>query len=441
LSTGQYAETILLDNANDDKPDFPAGQYTLLYDGEGTIQFDLQSATIVSQTAGRMVVNVAASQNGVYLMVTATNPANYLRNIRFIMPGYENTYLLQPFNPQFLSRLTGYRALRFMEWMMTNNSTVANWSDRAAVGDYTWSWRGVPLEVMIELANATGLPPWFNIPVKATDDYVLQFAVMVELLLKPSIHYYVEYSNENWNSMFTQTQWVQSQGLASGYSADPTIAGFYYNAARSSKIFSIFHSALSSSSRLNRVMAGQASNSWLSDQMLAFQNSFVNADVLAIAPYFNCDDSGSGGFGVIGDPSTETQVDRMTVDQIINVELAHINGCAAQEMQSTAAVARKYGLKMVAYEGGQGLVGIGAAQNDAAMTNLFKAANRDSRMTSLYAQYLSNWLSAGGDLINHYTDVAAYTKYGCWGALEYQDQSPASSPKYQALMTFASQNP
>ena len=59
LQPGQYAETIFLDNALDDHSDFPAGQYTLLYDGEGTIQFDLQSATIVSQTPGRMLVNVA----------------------------------------------------------------------------------------------------------------------------------------------------------------------------------------------------------------------------------------------------------------------------------------------------------------------------------------------------------------------------------------------
>lgn len=46
----QYAETIMLDNAFNDESHYPAGQYTLLYDGQGSISFDLQSATIVSQT-------------------------------------------------------------------------------------------------------------------------------------------------------------------------------------------------------------------------------------------------------------------------------------------------------------------------------------------------------------------------------------------------------
>jgi hypothetical protein len=441
LQPGQYAETIFLDNALDDHPDFPAGQYTLLYDGEGTIQFDLQSATIVSQTPGRMVVNVDAAQNGVYLMVTATNPNNYLRNIRFIMPGFESTYLTSPFNPQFLKRLNGYKVLRYMEWMLTNGSTVRNWSDRPLPGDYTWTLRGVPLETLIQLANLTGVTPWFNIPAQATDAYVRQFAALVNQQLSPSLRFYLEYSNETWNGSFSQTSWIQAQGLAAGYSTNATIAGFYYTSARSSSIFATVRSVLTTPSRMIRVIASQAANSWLSDQMLAFQNSFANADVLAIAPYFNCDDTATGGFGVLGDPSTAAQVDAMTVDQVINVELAHINGCANQEMVSTAAVARKYGLKMVGYEGGQSLVGYNGAENDTLMTALFKGANRSVRMTALYAQYLANWVAAGGDMFASYSDVCSFTKYGNWGSMEYQDQDPATAPKYQALMTFAAQHP
>jgi hypothetical protein len=441
LQPGQYAETIFLDNALDDHADFPAGQYTLLYDGEGTIQFDLQSATIVSQTPGRMVVNVASAQNGVYLMVMATNPANYLRNIRFIMPGCESTYLTSPFNPQFLQRLGGYKVLRYMEWMLTNGSTVRNWSDRPLPGDYTWTLRGVPLETLIQLANLTGITPWFNIPAQATDSYVKQFAALVNQQLSPSLRFYLEYSNETWNGSFSQTAWIQAQGLAAGYGTNTTMAGFFFTSARSSSIFATFKSVLTTPSRMIRVIASQAANSWLSDQMLAFQNSFANADVLAIAPYFNCDDTATGGFGVLGDPSTAALVDAMTVDQVVTVELAHINGCANPEMQSTAAVARKYGLKVVAYEGGQSLVGYNGAENDSLMTALFKGANRSTRANSLYAQYLANWVAAGGDIFVQYSDVSSYTKYGNWGSMEYQDQDPATAPKYQALMTFAAQHP
>jgi hypothetical protein len=37
-----------------------------------------------------------------------------LRNICFIMPGFESTYASQPFHPLFLQRLQNYKVLRFM---------------------------------------------------------------------------------------------------------------------------------------------------------------------------------------------------------------------------------------------------------------------------------------------------------------------------------------
>ena len=441
LQPGQYAETILLDNSFGEQSHYPVGNYTLLYDGQGTIEFDLQSASVVSQTPGRMVVNVPPGGNGVFLKVTATNASNPLRNIRFIMPGFEATYQTHPFNPAFTARLQGFKVLRFMEWSLVNGSGVTNWTDRALPTDYTYSIRGVPLEVQIQLANAVKTTPWLNLPVKATDDFMQQFATLVKAQLSPSLNFYLEYSNETWNGMFSQNTWLRSQGVAAGLNTDPTIAAADYTALRATKMFSIFQTVFGGTSRMIRVIASQADNSWLSEQTLAFQNAFASADALAIAPYFNCDDRASGGFGMIGDPLTANQVAAMTADQLIDIELAKINGCALQQMQSNAAVARKYGLKLVAYEGGQSLVGYNGTENNAAVTAVFIASNRSTRMAGLYAQYLQNWISAGGDLFVNFTDVTAYTKYGSFGALEYQDQDINSAPKFQALATFMAQHP
>ncbi|MDQ1469019.1 MAG: hypothetical protein QOJ99_499 [Bryobacterales bacterium] len=441
LQPGQFAETIIFDNALDDHANFPTGQYTLLYDGEGTIQFDLSSATIVSQTPGRMVVAVTSAPYGVFLMITATNPANPIRNIRFIMPGFESSYLAQPFHPLFLQRLQHYRVLRFMEWMLSNGSAVRNWADRAAPSDYTYSLRGVPLEVLIQLTSTLNVTPWFNIPAQASDDYLRQFATTVKTGLRPGAPFYLEYSNETWNTSFSQNGYIQQQGLNLGLSTDPTLAAAYYTAYRSVQMFTIFQSVLGSGAPMIRVIASQAANSWLSDQTLAFQNAFGSADALAIAPYFNCGGQGSGNLGILGDPATANQVTSMTVDQIIDIELAEVNGCALQEMQSNAAVAKKYGLELVGYEGGQSLVGFNGAENNSAMTLLFEQANRSPRMESVYTQYLQNWAASGGDVLVHFNDVGAFTEYGNWGALEYQDQDPNTAPKYRALMTFATQNP
>jgi hypothetical protein len=441
LQSGQYAETIMFDNALDDTAHFPTGQYTLLYDGSGTLSFDLQSAAIVSQTPGRMVVNVASGQNGIYLIESSTDATNPIRNIRFILPGFESTYQTQPFHPLFLQRLQGYQVLRFMEWMLTNGSNVQNWSDRATPADYTYSWRGVPLEVMIQLANAVNAKPWFNIPAKASDDYIRQFATLASQRLNSSLAFYLEYSNETWNTTFSQSAYIQGQGQALGLATNPTQNGAYYTAYRSVQMFNIFQSVFGGTARMTRVIASQAANSWLSDQTLGFQNAFASADALAIAPYFNCSDTAAGGFGILGDPSTASQVAAMSVDQVDDIQLAHINNCALQQMQSNASVAHGYGLKMVGYEGGQSLVGFNGAENNTALTAVFKAANRGSRMNPLYVQYLQNWVAAGGDMFVHYSDVGGYAKYGNFGALEYQDQDPNTSPKYQALTTFAAQHP
>jgi hypothetical protein len=441
LQTGQYAETIIFDNGLDDQAHYPTGDYTLLYDGKGTIGFDLQSATVVSSRQGRMVVNVPGGHDGIFLTIMATDPTNPIRNIRFIMPGFESAYATQPFHPLFLNRLQTYKALRFMDWSLTNGSPVQNWVDRAAPTDYTYVLRGVPLEMMIQLANSTGAMPWFNIPAQATDDYVRQFATLVTQNLAPGAKFYVEYSNETWNGMFSQNSYIRSQGQSLGLSTDPTLAAAYYTAYRSVQIFKILQSVVGTSRRMVRVIASQAANSWLSDQTLGFQNAFGNADALAIAPYFNCSDSASGGFGILGDPATASQVDAMSVDRVIDIELEHINGCAQQQMQSNGAVARSYGLAMVGYEGGQSLVGYNGAENDATMTSLFKAANRSTRMSALYTQYLNNWVAAGGDLLIHFNETGPWTKYGSWGALEYQDQDLTTAPKFQALSAFATQHP
>jgi hypothetical protein len=441
LQAGQYAEAIMFDNALDDAAaDYPSGNYHLFYDGEGTISFDLGTATIVSQLPGELVVNVPGSALGIFLKVTQTNPANPLRNIRFIMPGFENVYQTQPFHPLFLSRLQNYKVLRFMEWMFVNNSTVQNWADRPTLTDYTKTQKGVDLETMIRLANTLHVSPWFNIPHAASNDFVQQFATMVYQQLDPTLPVYIEYSNETWNGMFSQDSYVQSQGLSLGLSQDPTQAGAYYTSLRSVQIFQIFQQVFGGTQRLVRVLPSQAANASMSQQIVSFQNAAAYADVLAVAPYYSmCSDQAIGGWGFLGDESTQNQVAAMTPDQVLDIEMMHIQNCALDQMTSSRAVAQQYGLNLVAYEGGQSLQGTGTAQNNTDLNALFKAVNRDSRMQSLYQAFLQNWMTIGGDLFVHYADVGSYTKYGYFGSMEYQDQDLTTAPKYQALTAFAAQ--
>ena len=54
----------------------------------------------------------------------------------------------------------------------------------------------MPWEIIFKLANALSIPPWICVPAHADDDYVLQLATLAKSLLNPSLHLYLEWSNE-----------------------------------------------------------------------------------------------------------------------------------------------------------------------------------------------------------------------------------------------------
>ena len=69
------------------------------------------------------------------------------------------------------------------------------------------------------------------------------------------------------------------------------------------------------------------------------------------------------------------------------------------------AIADKYGVKLMAYEGGQGLVDF-KTKHDMEMPNpILYQANRHPRMEQFYNQFLQGWRKAGGTLFAHYSGV------------------------------------
>ena len=379
------------------------------------------------QQQGRIVLNVSPSHRGILLRVVATEPLNPIRNIRLISPGFESTYETQVFHPAFLKRWTGFKTIRFMDWMRTNNSVVETWADRPEPDQQTQGGaRGVALEYMILLANRLKASPWFCMPHEATHDYVENFAKMVKKKLAPSLKVYLEYSNEVWNSRFQQTRYARRVGQGLDLSKDPFEAGLFFYARRAKEIFQIWEDVFGSPDRLVRVLATQCSNPWSSEKILGFEKAYKNADVLAIAPYFG---------GNLGKPETEKTVAKMSLREIL--DLCRIDmAIRHKETAQHTAVAEKHGLDLIAYEGGQHLVGTGGSENNRAFTELFITANRDPRMKKLYLEDLIGWKKAGGGLFAAFSSMGRYGKWGSWGLLENQDQDPAVAPKYQAILEF-----
>ena len=436
---------------------YPAGQYVVLYDGQGTLSYSLD-AKLVSSSPGRDVINVTPSSGGMLVQITGTDPnhtGNYLRNIRIVQAQYESTLASgQIFNPTLLADLKNFRAIRFMDWLETNNSALSSWSSRPLPSNAFWGTsNGVPLEVCIDLANAVSADAWLNIPVMATDDYVTQMAKLAQSELGPTQKVYVELSNEVWNGMFTQNAYSMTQGT----SAFPTAtnkwyAGWEWYGMRVAQIADVWYDVYGSTafnSRVVVVMAGQAANAAVLQQELATPDWKGAGDgpaaghhvgAAAIAPYFL-------GTSDLGSTSAIASL-ASTLDGGLSSLFAQLispAGSIAQRIPwttSNAKVASSFGLPLVAYEGGQSLQGAPTYGNSSPQVQLFIAANRDARMGAAYTTYLKDWKADGGTLFMHYNDIYAPNQFGVWGLLEsiMQSTQPASSapPKWQAVQNFIS---
>ena len=426
LKPGQRAETILL-NVGTHKP---AGQYVCLYEGKGRIEFRID-ARVTHRAPGRIVLDVRPA-NAIFLSITETDPADPVRNIRVIMPGFEKTCHAQPFHPALLKRWAKFRAVRFMDWQRTNGSPVVTWSDRSTPRRATQSGpKGVAVEYMVQLANAMGADPWFCMPHQADDDFVRRCAQLVKETLEAKRKIYVEYSNECWNGQFPQARYCQAKGKALKLSGNAFQAQLFYYSKRSVEIFRIWEEVFGSTDRLVRVMASQSANPWVSQQVATFQDASKHTDALGIAPYF--------GHG-LGSPKTQNEVAKMTVEQVLAACKDAIDA-KHKTLVRQAEIARKCGLDLIAYEGGQHLVGHGGAENNKALETLLHTANRDARMKALYLRDLASWKQAGGKLFAVFSSTGRYSKWGSWGVLEYHDQDPATAPKYQALIEFIDKTP
>ena len=452
LQPGQIARTLLFWGEG---LRYPSGRYTVLYEGEGTLSYFVNDKVVQSER-GRDVLQVEARRGGIGLFLSSINPRNPLRNIRVIMPGgvckndgfrwctadsdcerssctpFESNHRAQPFHPEFLRSLRNYSVLRFMDWTRTNGSEVVRWNERPKPADARYTVKGVPFELTLQLANRLGANVWYTVPHRADDDYLRQLARLVRAELPKERTVYVEHSNEIWNSMFSQSEYCRKRGTELGLSKDPFEAQLRYHSRRSREIFAIFRQLLESGPRLVRVMGSQAANAWVSSTLLEHAGVAADTDALAIAPYFG---------GYLGEPEQGPRAQRLRVDQMmLELEqraLPETLGWIGEQ----AEVAHRHGVSLIAYEGGQHLVGVGPSADNAKLNRIFDASNRDRRMHALYLRLLERWRELGGTLFVHYLSCGTYSKWGRWGALETLDQDRRRAPKYAALLEFSEKNP
>jgi hypothetical protein len=427
LLPNQVARTLML--VDDTTLRVGAGRWVVTYDGTGDMDY-ANGVTLVASAPGRDVIDIRAqSGGGLFLYIYATTPGNHIRDIRILPESLADAPETPTFHPDFLARLGSYRVLRFMDWGNTNLTDVAHWSDRPKEGDARWSTeRGVPLEIMCDLASETCSEPWFNIPHLADDDYIRQAAELIHARLVPGLRVWVEHSNETWNGIFDQAWYVQEQGLAAGLSTNAWQAGWFWHSRRSVRIFEIFSEVFGGERELVRVMGGFVTVPWGNEQALEFEDAYLHVDVLAIAPYF----------GHEWGTDNLAQTRNMTVNQLLNAIRTQSVPATMALVTQNKQLAEQYGVGLVAYEGGHHLNAPQLGYNDAVHAK-FHAAARHATMGQIYSEYLAQWRAITGSTFVNFTLCGRLTPWGCWSVLEWITQ-PAT-PREQALIAFGADEP
>ena len=537
------------------------GQYTVLYDGSGTLKFSgtsrIVSETTVPTSDPSISVNgylidysiddkISSDQiAGLRVQITDTDKNDPIRNIRIVMPGSacrpdsnadiwltaegdcegkETTPFAEIlaedrnamlFNPDYLRELKPYKTIRMMNLIKASPRSPAcptdnrddvsddaqddyktclymplTWDMRAKMDDAFWGGssrtttadrygRGVPIEVLIALANTLSIDPWFTIPHSATDGYITEFSSLVKATLSPDLKPYVEYSNETWNDFFWATKYVRAKGederlglLKDGKvigcppeeACNPYWAGALYTAKRSKELFILWESIWELDRPFVRVLAGYTPNKYLTLNMLNYDNMADYVDVFAVAPYFAaCRDrigyskNDCPDHSLVPQSINELASSGADQDSMVDALFTMINnpddrygldatiGYIAEQVETVSA----FDVRLYAYEGGQHLVvnWDGSTNDEVTLTEAEKIglrdavaqANRDPRMKDLYIRLLNGWKEAGGELFTLYTMPQGFHRWGNFGIKDGINATREESPKYDGAMTFQEQ--
>lgn len=458
-----------------------AGRYRIAYRGEGEIRIEGRVSNVIERK-GEIWFNYAPGEGLVLITISSTDPrgtGNYIRDISIVketnIPAFEAGAF---FNPAWIAKIDDLRAVRFMDWMATNNSTIAHWDERPLPADYTYGRRGVPLEIMVALANAIGADPWFTLPHKADDAYVQAFATYVRDHLAPQRKVYVEYSNELWNWMFDQTHWAQEQARARWGRKAGDDAWMQFAGMRAAQIADIWRGAYGAAAddRLIAVVSTQTgwqgleqplllAPLWVAEDPKKNRPPVASFDAYAVTGYFGNqlgNEKADTVLGWIAEGTRAAQAaadarglkgaardaaiaadrfDLATTRAAADLRDGSVTGGAGDSIAALAdklwpyqaQIARENGLELVMYEGGTHVLPGAQYQDNADLVNFFNAFNYSPEMGALYETLLADWRKSGGTLFNAFVDVAGPSQFGSWGALRTLDDD---NPRWDALEHF-----
>jgi len=449
-----------------------AGTYRLSFDGDGIVEA-LGRAENVRYREGDVLFDYTPGPGPVEIRIQRSNPNDYVRNITIVNERHRAAHEAgEIFNPDWLAQIVGFRFLRFMDWMDTNDSRISRWDERPLPDDYTYARNGVPVEVMLALLEQTGMDGWFTLPHMADDDYMRRFAKAAHSLPEDRL-VYVEYSNEVWNWQFEQTRWADDAATARWAQSD---SGPQFYGMRAAQMAMIWREAFEKEAGPQLITVISSQTGWLGLEEIILEAPLWQAeaegpgnppwvyfDAYAVTGYFGgilgvegraeiTRDWLEQSLGAARDQATArglTDAEREAyiaahrfdlASEIAGEELADgsMTGNPLDTLADLAErvwphhkrVADERGLDLIIYEGGTHVVGIGPMSDDDELTAFFTHFNYTAEMGALYERLLDSWKGLGGGAFAAFNDVYAPSRWGSWGAQRWLGDD---NPRWQAL--------
>jgi len=445
------------------------GRYVLLYEGQGDFA-GVANTKILTRSDGRLLLEMKHARGDLDnpnpeqlegICITGSRRGDHIRNICIVALADEDVNLaLDPFLPEFIEFCRPFHALRFMDWMNTNGSLEKDWAHRKQRSFYTMVGAGgdadriygdgvpasqyllsggVAIEICIELCNRLEIDAWFNVPHRATDEYIEHFARLVKDKLNPRLKVYCEFSNEIWNGSFIQYSWMMKNETAAlpleanGFNPwvdklhhqgkdHPERTGVLFR-----RCFAIWERIFAGADRGRMVSVCAVQHEWLDTAHRTLKYCMEHGGVDALAP---------AGYVAPGQSEYAHWKKRgaaLTADEVIaDLQHAFVRD-TSKWTRDMGALARSFNVGMLVYEGGQHVQPEG--QQELPYMPALMAAQKHSGMYDLYMQNLRLHQEMGCKLFCAFSSVGKQgMRWGSWGHAEHYGQPLSDTPKLRALL-------
>lgn len=332
----------------------------------------------------------------------------------------------------------------------------------------------VPIEHLINLANACQVNPWFCVPQMATQNWVDNFC---DLLLDPTngvsanLVSIIEFSNEVWNpgAGFTQTFWGLNQarvlwpGSVSQTAFDNIGIGNWYGYRFHQIMTAVNAKFVGRTNRIHKVIsmftAGTDLTNFVKPRLEAALASLPStpaslANSLAIAPYIEPTRTGTADAEQVWNYSQGGALAQTALNWLDarfrddgNTGSFTLKFCQDTLFPTWKTIANSYSLRLTQYEGGWGGIPnlnpltasswLGHPLTSTDRDNFFFGYAGSPQFARTVRLHWQGFLYLGGEYPSQYCVVAVWGSSGMWGCV-HDDIFGTETPTYAQLTDFNS---